>query len=97
LPVRKPNKLPAATLREEYALEYGTDALEIHADAVGPGDRVLVVDDLLATGGTAAATCRLIERAGAEVAGAVFLVELAFLGGRAKLEGREVHGLVVFE
>ncbi len=97
VPVRKPNKLPAATLREEYALEYGTDALEIHADAVGGGDRVLVVDDLLATGGTAAATCRLIERAGAEVVGAVFLVELAFLGGRARLEGREVHGLVVFQ
>jgi adenine phosphoribosyltransferase len=96
VPVRKPGKLPAATLREEYALEYGTDALEIHADAVGPGDRVLVVDDLLATGGTAAATCRLIERAGAEVTAAVFLIELSFLGGRAKLPGREVHGLLVF-
>jgi adenine phosphoribosyltransferase len=96
VPVRKPGKLPAATIREEYALEYGTDALEIHEGAVGPGDRVLVVDDLLATGGTAGATWHLIERAGAEVVAAVFLIELAFLGGRAKLEGREVHGLVVY-
>ncbi|HUT78051.1 MAG TPA: purine phosphoribosyltransferase family protein, partial [Polyangia bacterium] len=92
----KPGKLPAATLREEYALEYGTDALEIHAGAVGPGDRVLVVDDLLATGGTARATVRLIERAGAEVVAVVFLIELAFLGGRDGLEGRETHSLVVF-
>jgi len=96
VPVRKPHKLPAATYREEYALEYGTDALEIHVDALARGDRVLVVDDLLATGGTAAATVRLIERAGAEVVGAIFLVELAFLDGRSRLEGREVHGLIAF-
>jgi adenine phosphoribosyltransferase len=89
---RKPGKLPAATLREEYALEYGSDALEIHADALGPGDRVLIHDDVIATGGTASAAARLVERVGAEVVGFAFLIELAFLDGRAQLpEALPVH------
>ncbi|HYG67010.1 MAG TPA: adenine phosphoribosyltransferase [Anaeromyxobacteraceae bacterium] len=87
VPARKPGKLPAATLRERYALEYGTDALEIHADALRPGHRVLLHDDVIATGGTAAAAARLVGRTGAEVAGFSFLVELAFLGGRSRLPG----------
>lgn len=82
---RKPGKLPAATLREEYALEYGTDALEIHADALTPEDRVLIHDDVIATGGTAAAAARLVERVGAEVVGFAFLIELGGLNGRAQL------------
>lgn len=85
IPVRKPNKLPRATLRQDYDLEYGTDALEIHADACGAGQRVLLVDDVLATGGTAAAACRLIQRAGASVAGAAFLIELDGLDGARRL------------
>jgi len=89
---RKPGKLPAATLREDYTLEYGTDSVEIHADAVGPDDRVLIHDDVIATGGTAAATARLVERAGAEVVGFAFLIELEFLKGRAQLpDGLPVH------
>jgi adenine phosphoribosyltransferase len=89
---RKPGKLPAATLREEYALEYGSDALEIHADALGPDDRVLIHDDVIATGGTASAAARLVERVGAEVVGFAFLIELAFLDGRAQLpEALPVH------
>lgn len=82
---RKPGKLPAETVREEYALEYGTDALEVHADALQPGDRVLVHDDVIATGGTAAATARLVERLGAELVGFSFLIELNALRGRHKL------------
>lgn len=98
VPARKPGKLPAATLREAYALEYGTDAIEIHADALGPGARVLVHDDVIATGGTAAATARLVRRAGAEVVGFSFFVELAFLGGRAHLpEGVPVHAVIRFD
>ena len=97
VPARKPGKLPRATSSVEYALEYGIDALEVHSDAFADGSRVLVHDDLLATGGTAEACCRLVEAAGAEVAGCAFVVELAFLGGRAKLEGREVHSLVVYD
>ena len=96
-PVRKAGKLPWQVEQEEYALEYGTDLLEIHKDAVSPGERVLVVDDVLATGGTAAATARLIERLGAEVAGLAFLLELAFLGGRNQLAGRDVVSLVTYE
>ena len=96
-PVRKAGKLPWQVEQEEYALEYGTDLLEIHKDAVSPGERVLVVDDVLATGGTAAATARLIERLGAEVAGLAFLIELAFLGGRNQLAGRDVVSLVTYE
>ena len=94
VPVRKPHKLPAATYREEYALEYGTDALEIHVDALARGDRVLVVDDLLATGGTAKATCELIEQLGGEVVGLAFLIELTFLPGRDKLAGYDVLALI---
>src|SRR5947209_7665299 len=88
-PVRKAGKLPWHIEREAYSLEYGTDQLEIHADAVVPGERVLIVDDVLATGGTAAATARLVERLGAVVVGFGFVIELAFLGGRAQLGERE--------
>jgi adenine phosphoribosyltransferase len=96
-PVRKAGKLPWEVEREEYALEYGSDLLEIHVDAVSPGERVLVVDDVLATGGTAAATGRLIERLGAEVAGYGFIIELGFLGGRAKLPGQRIVSLLRYQ
>ena len=96
VPVRKAGKLPWDIEREEYELEYGTDLLEIHQDAVAPGDQVLVVDDVIATGGTAAATCRLVERLGGTVVGLGFVIELTFLAGRAKLEGRDVLSLVTF-
>lgn len=97
VPIRKPGKLPAAKVREEYSLEYGTDALEMHADAVGPNDRVLVVDDLLATGGTAAAAVRMLRRVGATIVGIAFVVELDFLSGRGKLAGvPSVHSLLHF-
>jgi adenine phosphoribosyltransferase len=96
VPVRKPGKLPWKTASEEYSLEYGKDRLEIHLDALARGERALIVDDLLATGGTAAATRRLAERLGAEVVGAGFLVELTFLEGRARLLGMEVVSLVQF-
>lgn len=96
IPARKPGKLPAATSSVQYALEYGLDALHVHADALSGGARVLVHDDLLATGGTAAAMCELVERAGAEVVGCAFVIELAFLNGRARLEGRDVRSLVVY-
>jgi len=85
VPVRKPGKLPAETIREEYELEYGTDALEIHRDAIRPGQKVLVLDDLLATGGTLAATCRLVKALGGEIVEAATLIELTFLNGRSKL------------
>ncbi|TES91840.1 MAG: adenine phosphoribosyltransferase [Candidatus Cloacimonadota bacterium] len=88
--IRKPGKLPAETLKEEYELEYGTDALEIHKDAVKKGDKVVIIDDLLATGGTALSTCRLIEKLGGEIVCAAFLVELSFLKGREKLKGYPV-------
>ena len=94
VPLRKPGKLPAAVYRESYALEYGTDALEVHCDAFASGTRVLIVDDLLATGGTAVASARLVETAGASVAGLAFLVELEFLPGRARLTDRDVFSLV---
>ena len=94
VPVRKAGKLPWKTEAEEYALEYGMDRLELHADAVAPGDEVVVVDDVIATGGTAQATVRLIERLGATVAGLAFPVELNFLAGREKLEGYDVVSLV---
>jgi adenine phosphoribosyltransferase len=97
VPVRKPNKLPAKTVREEYALEYGTDCLEVHADAIQPGQNVLVVDDLLATGGTAAAVGRLVEKLGGKVAGFGFVVELDFLKGRDKLAGYEVFSLLHYD
>jgi adenine phosphoribosyltransferase len=97
VPVRKAGKLPWQVEREEYALEYGTDLLEVHTDAVAPGERVLVIDDVLATGGTAAATVRLLERVGAEVVGLAFLIELGFLAGRAQLDGRSVTSLLVYD
>ena len=90
IPIRKPGKLPSEILREQYALEYGTNTLEVHADSLARGERVVVVDDLLATGGTAAATRRLLERLGAKVEAFAFLVELAALGGRAALAGTDV-------
>ena len=96
VPVRKPGKLPSERRREEYALEYGTDVLEIHADAVDQSSRVLIVDDVLATGGTAAATCRLVESLGATVIGLSFLVALSFLPGLARLETRSVHAVVTY-
>lgn len=95
-PVRKRGKLPGETWEEEYSLEYGTDAVEIHQDAVPRGGRVLVVDDLIATGGTAEAAVRLLERSGAKVEGAVFLVELLELGGRSRLDGHEVHSVIQY-
>lgn len=85
IPIRKPNKLPAETIKESYELEYGTDTLEIHADALKKGDRVLIVDDLLATGGTAAAACNLVTKTGAEIVGCAFIIELNDLEGRNKL------------
>ena len=94
VPIRKCGKLPCKTLRAEYALEYGTDALEIHADAIRPGQRVLMVDDLLATGGTMAACCRLVEQLGGLVLGTAFVVELSFLKGRDKLTPYPVHSLI---
>ncbi len=94
---RKPGKLPYETVSAEYELEYGTAQLELHSDALQPGTRVLVHDDLLATGGTAVALCELVERLGAVVVGCGFLVELAFLNGRARLAPREVHALLVYE
>ena len=97
IPVRKPGKLPAETRSESYELEYGTDELEIHTDAIRSGERVLLIDDLLATGGTMQATCRLVEQLGGEVAGCLFLLELDFLGGRKLLEGYPVYSLVKYE
>jgi adenine phosphoribosyltransferase len=97
VPVRKAGKLPWEIEREEYELEYGTDLLEVHRDAVQPGERVLIVDDVLATGGTASATVRLAERLGAEVIGLAFIIELAFLDGRRKLSGRELCSLLTYE
>ncbi len=97
VPVRKPKKLPAKTAHITYQLEYGTDTLEIHQDAVGPGQSVLVCDDLLATGGTAAATVALVRQLGGNVIGAAFAVELSFLNGRAKLPGLDVFSLIQYE
>jgi adenine phosphoribosyltransferase len=97
VPARKPGKLPGETVSAEYILEYGVDALEMHADALADGARVLLHDDLLATGGTAAALCALVEGRGAIVAGVSFLVELAFLGGREKLAGYPVQTLITYE
>ena len=96
VPVRKLGKLPAKTIEVEYELEYGRDALAVHEDAIQAGQRVLVVDDLLATGGTMAATLRLVERLGGKVLGAAFLIELAFLKGRERLKGYELESLIVY-
>lgn len=97
VPARKPGKLPASTIREEYDLEYGTDAIEIHKDAIYKGENVLLHDDLLATGGTAKAACKLIENLGGNIVGISFLIELSFLNGRAKLKGYNVHSLINYE
>ncbi|MEJ2643918.1 MAG: adenine phosphoribosyltransferase [Gammaproteobacteria bacterium] len=94
VPLRKPGKLPYDVHSISYDLEYGAESLEVHVDALGPDDNVLVVDDVLATGGTAAASCALIERLGARVTACAFVVELDFLGGRRKLEKQIVHSLV---
>ncbi|WP_178371709.1 adenine phosphoribosyltransferase [Desulfitobacterium chlororespirans] len=96
VPVRKPGKLPGKTVSETYELEYGSDTLEVHADAIQPGQRIAIVDDLLATGGTISATARLIEKTGAQVAGMSFLIELGFLEGRKKLEGYKVFSLIKY-
>jgi adenine phosphoribosyltransferase len=97
VPIRKPRKLPAATAAIEYSLEYGTDRLEIHRDAVAPGQRVLIVDDLIATGGTAAASAHLIEELGGKVEGLAFIVELTFLPGRKQLAGYDVMSLLQYD
>ncbi len=94
VPIRKPGKLPAASHRVDYALEYGTDALEMHHDAVGPKDRVLVVDDVLATGGTASAAAELVGKTGGAVVGFSFFIELDFLKGRQRLQGRRIEALL---
>ena len=96
IPVRKAGKLPWAVVREEYGLEYGRDKLEMHRDAIRPGERVLVIDDVLATGGTAEATCKLVETLGGEIAGLGFLIEIGGLGGREKLGGQRVESLAVY-
>ena len=97
VPARKPGKLPHDTIRAEYMLEYGVDTLELHADALAHGTRVLVHDDLIATGGTARAVCELVRQLGGEVAGCAFVIELAFLGGRNALAEYDVHSLVAYE
>ncbi len=97
VPIRKPGKLPYRVVREEYDLEYGRDALEVHEDAFVPGDRVLIVDDVLATGGTAAAAVRLIRRLGAEVLGVAVFIELEALAGRAALDDVSLHALVTYD
>ncbi|MGB3976112.1 MAG: adenine phosphoribosyltransferase [bacterium] len=96
IPVRKPGKLPFKTKSYTYDLEYGTDTIEMHTDAITAGDRVLIVDDLLATGGTVNAACRLVEQLGGEIAGLVFLIELAFLNGREKINRYKIHSLLKY-
>lgn len=97
VPIRKPKKLPAKTASVSYALEYGTDTIEIHEDAVKPGERVVICDDLLATGGTAAAAVKLIQQLGGKVEGAAFAVELTFLKGRSKLNGVDAFSLIQYD
>ena len=96
VPVRKPGKLPSATLQQEYTLEYGSDSLEIHKDAIQPGQNVLMVDDLLATGGTMEAACQLVERLEGHIVGISFLVELSFLKGRQRLAGYRSESLIQY-
>jgi adenine phosphoribosyltransferase len=96
IPIRKPGKLPARVIKETYDLEYGTDALEIHADAIDKGQRVLIVDDVLATGGTAAAATQLVKKLGGELHGLVFLIELTFLNGKSKLPGENVYSVLQY-
>jgi adenine phosphoribosyltransferase len=96
VPARKPGKLPWSTVEARYELEYGTDTLEVHTDALGKGSRVIVLDDVLATGGTAQAKIDLVEQLGGQVVGALFVIELAFLHGRNKLDGYDVHALIEY-
>jgi len=96
IPIRKPGKLPYDTLSHAYELEYGTDTLEIHTDAISPGDNILVVDDLLATGGTIKACCQMVEKAGGNVAGCAFVVELSGLGGREQIAGYPIVTLIEY-
>ena len=97
VPLRKPNKLPSTTVRVEYELEYGTDALEVHEDAIQEGDRVLIIDDLLATGGSASAACHLVEQLGGDIVSLAFLVELSFLNGRSRLEKYNVFSILQYD
>jgi adenine phosphoribosyltransferase len=97
VPIRKPGKLPAETISETYSLEYGTDTLEIHTDAIQTGERVLIHDDLLATGGTVQAGCRLVERLGGVILGLSFLIELDFLNGRQKLGSHDVFSIIRYD
>ena len=96
VPVRKPNKLPAEKISQEYSLEYGTNVLEMHTDAIIPGHKVLIADDLLATGGSIRATIDLVERLGGEVVGIAFLIDLTFLNGMEKLEGYDVYSMIQY-
>ena len=96
IPIRKPGKLPAKALKESYDLEYGKDALEIHEDAIEKGQRILIVDDVLATGGTAAAASQLVKKLGGELHGLAFLIELLFLNGRTRLEGEAVYSVLQY-
>jgi len=95
-PIRKPGKLPAKTIKESFSLEYGTDAIEIHEDAIAKGQRVLIVDDVLATGGTARAAARLVKRLGGELHGLAFLIELVGLDGRSQIQGEEIFSLLKY-
>jgi adenine phosphoribosyltransferase len=97
VPIRKAGKLPGETIRQEYELEYGTDAIEIHADAIAPGDRIVIHDDLLATGGTVEAACALAERLQSEIVGISFLIELSFLNGRKRITKYPVQSLVSYD
>jgi len=97
VPIRKPGKLPAAVTRQEYALEYGNDAIEMHNDAIVPGEKVLVLDDLLATGGTVRAAADLVQRAGGKIIGLAFLIELSFLKGRQKLNEYDVYSVLHYD
>lgn len=97
VPLRKPNKLPAATTSVTYELEYGVDTIEVHVDAIRPGDRVAIVDDVIATGGTAVASVELVEGLGGELVGISFLIDLAFLGGSARLSHYPVHTVITYD
>ncbi|HCV43410.1 MAG TPA: adenine phosphoribosyltransferase [Bacteroidetes bacterium] len=97
VPIRKPGKLPAATLKQEYALEYGTDAVEIHKDAISAGERILLHDDLLATGGTIGAACQLVEKLGGKIVGVSFLIELTFLQARKRLGQYDIFSLIKYD
>lgn len=96
VPIRKPNKLPADTISATYELEYGTDEIQIHQDAIEPGQSVVLVDDLLATGGTMAAACELVNKLGGQILGVSFVIELGFLDGKAKLEGQTTYSLITY-